>query len=214
MEIKHAQPIYQQVYTKFKELILSGQISPGEKLNMSKLAEQYKISRTPLREALRQLEKERLIVQDENGMRVVNIDKEDFLKLYQCRLLLEKEVVKMVVDTITEENINKMEQILDTLKLAIEERDHLKVLDLNTKFHSALRESCLNEHLIHLLNHVTSLLLIYRANINHKSSFNYEIYEEHVEILEGIKSRDSKIAVNLIEKHLLNDQIRGMSDFI
>ncbi|MEK3989849.1 GntR family transcriptional regulator [Robertmurraya sp. FSL R5-0851] len=213
MEINIVQPLYQQAYREFKKLILTGQISPGEKIVMSKLAEQYNISRTPLREALRQLQTEGLIVQDHTSMKVVELNKTDFLELFHCRLLLEKEVIRMIVEEITEAKLEKVYEVLMESNDAIEVGDSFKILELNTQFHELLIMSCSNYQLAHLLNHVRSLLLIYRANINQKPQYSKEIYHEHLEIYNAIKSRDVERAVEVIEEHLKNDQIRGQSVF-
>lgn len=211
MKINVIQPLYQQAYREFKKLILTGQILPGEKIVMSKLAEEYNISRTPLREALRQLQTEGLIVQDQSGMKVVELDKSDFLQLFQCRVLLEKEVIRMVVEEIKEAQLNKVSDVLADSKEAIEDGDSFKILELNTQFHELLIESCSNRQLAYLLNHVRSLLLINRANINKKPEYYKEIYHEHVNIFNAIKSRDVNKALEVIEEHLKNDHIRGQS---
>ncbi|MBD1380920.1 GntR family transcriptional regulator [Metabacillus arenae] len=211
MEINIVQPLYQQVYREFKKLILTGQILPGEKIVMSQLAEKYKISRTPLREALRQLQTEGLIVQDHTSMKVVELNKSDFLELFHCRLLLEKEVIRMIVTEITEDELAKVYEVLLESKKAIEAGDTFKILELNTQFHELLIMSCSNQQLAHLLNHVRSLLLIYRANINKKPQYYQEIYHEHMEIYKTVKSRDVEQSIKVIENHLLNDQKRGLT---
>jgi len=211
LKINVIQPLYQQAYREFKKLILTGQILPGQKIVMSKLAEEYNISRTPLREALRQLQTEGLIVQDQSGMKVVELDKSDFLQLFQCRVLLEKEVIRMVVEEIKEAQLNKVSDVLADSKEAIEDGDSFKILELNTQFHELLIESCSNRQLAYLLNHVRSLLLINRANINKKPEYYKEIYHEHVNIFNAIKSRDVNKALEVIEEHLKNDHIRGQS---
>lgn len=213
LELNYAPPLYQQAYTEFKKLILTGQIAPGEKVVMSKLAEDYKISRTPLREALRQLQTEGLIVQDQTGMKIVELNKPDFLELYQCRILLEKEVIRSIVTIIPDSDYHKTDAVLLESKQAIEQGDAFRILELNTQFHELLIQHFPNKRMIELLNHVRSLLLLYRANINKKTKYNLEIYEEHCGILAAVKSRNVERAVQLMEDHLLNDQKRGLEDF-
>ncbi|MFC0274396.1 GntR family transcriptional regulator [Metabacillus herbersteinensis] len=213
MEINIVQPLYQQVYREFKKLILTGQIPPGEKIVMSKLAEQYKISRTPLREALRQLQNEGLITQDHSIMKVVELNKNDFLELCHCRLVLEKEVVRLMVNEITKDALEKVYEVLMKSKQAIEDGDSFKVLELNAQFHELLIINCSNQHLVQLLDHTRSLLLIYRAKINKKPQYNLEIFQEHLKLFEAIKSRDIDQSVLEVESHLLNDQKRGLDFF-
>ncbi len=212
MGLNIPEPLYQQAYRELKKLIVTGKLQPGEKVIMSKLAEQYEISRTPLREALRQLQSEGLIIQEHSTMRIVEINKEDFLNLYQTRIVLEKEVIKSIVSIIPVEDFPSIETVLDESKKAIDEGDPFKILELNTQFHEMLMNYCPNPRMIQLLNSVRSLLLIYRANINKKLKNNMEIYKEHKEILDALKSRDIARSVKVIEKHMVNDQNRGLED--
>jgi len=206
------EPLYQQAYKELKKLIITGKLQPGEKVIMSKLADQYKISRTPLREALRQLQSEGLIIQEHSTMRIVEINKNDFLHLYQTRIVLEKEVIKSVVTLIPEEDFPKLEAVLNESRIAIQEGDPFKILELNTQYHELLMYYCPNPRMIQLLNYVRSLLLIYRANINRKAKNNLEIYEEHKEILEALKARDIEKSIQKVETHMHNDQKRGLED--
>lgn len=212
MALTFPEPLYQQAYKELKRLIATGKLQPGEKVIMSKLAEQYEISRTPLREALRQLQSEGLIIQDHTTMRIVEINKNDFLDLYQTRIVLEKEVMKSIVPIIPGEDFFKIECILLESEKAIQEGDPYKILEVNTQFHETLMNYCPNARMIQLLNYVRSLLLIYRATINKKTKNNIEIYREHKEIFEAIKARDIKKSIQLIETHMLNDQNRGLED--
>lgn len=212
MGLNFAEPLYQQAYRELKQLILTGQLQPGEKVIMSKLAEQYKISRTPLREALRQLQTEGLIIQDHTSMRIVSINKEDFLNLYQSRLVLEKAVIELIIDLIPEEDFPRIESVLVESDKVIQQGEPYKILELNTKFHEMLLDYCPNQIMIQLLNHVRSLLLLYRATINKKAKNNLEIVHEHKEILKALKLRDLGQAVKMIEIHMANDQKRGLEE--
>ncbi|SEN25126.1 DNA-binding transcriptional regulator, GntR family [Mesobacillus persicus] len=212
MALTFPEPLYQQAYKELKRLIVTGKLQPGEKVIMSKLAEQYEISRTPLREALRQLQSEGLIIQDHTTMKIVEINKHDFLDLYQTRIVLEKEVIKSIVGLIPEEDFPKIESILLESEKAIQEEDPYKILEANTQFHECLMNYCPNVRMIQLLNYVRSLLLIYRANINKKAKNNMDIYHEHRSIFEAVKTRDVEKSIQCIETHMLNDQKRGLED--
>ncbi|WP_052948681.1 GntR family transcriptional regulator [Mesobacillus campisalis] len=212
MGLNFAEPLYQQAYRELKQLILTGQLQPGEKVIMSKLAELYKISRTPLREALRQLQTEGLIIQDHTCMRIVTINKGDFLDLFQSRMVLEKAVIELIIDKIPDEDFPMIEEVLAQTEKAIEQGDPYQILELNTQFHEKLLNYCPNQIMIQLLNHVRSLLLLYRATINKKTKNNYEIVYEHKEILSALKSRDLEKALRMMEVHMENDQKRGLEE--
>lgn len=212
-----SQPLYQQAYEVIKESILSGGIKPGSRIVTTKLSEQYQISRTPLREALRQLQKDGLLIQDNLGATVVKLRREDFQELYYCRLILEKEMIKLAVHHITDEQLADAENILYKCEKIIEETPseerQMDILKLNTQFHETLTNACLNKRLIQILDQVRNLLLLYRANILKYPENDKNIVNEHRKILSAVKTRDEEKAASVIETHLRNDQSRGEKVF-
>lgn len=210
MEIRTIEPLYQQAYTELKKLILTGKIQPGEKIVTTKLAEQYQISRTPLREGLRHLQSEGLVIQEGTNFRVIELDEKDFKDLCSCRLTLEKDSLKSIIPAIDEKGIKELEEILIKTRQAVKEEDSLKVLELNTAFHETLIDFCSNKWLKQLLNQVRSLLLIYRANIIKHPEFIKEIYEEHMGIFNSVRDKDMDQSLFLVEQHLRNDRRRGL----
>jgi DNA-binding GntR family transcriptional regulator len=210
---KQAPPLYQQVYERVRNSILTGELRPGSKVVVTKLAEEMQISRTPLREALRQLQQEGLLIQGQTCSIVVSLNQKDFEELSMCRLILEKEIIKMVVHEISDENLKEAEQFVHEAKKALSNQQQLEVLQLNAKFHQVLINACPNKQLVELLNQVRSKLLLYRANILKKEKINLETLNEHLSILEALKDRDEERAVQEIEQHSMNDQLRGNEFF-
>lgn len=211
MPIQQSQPLYKQAYDEIKRLILSGEIETGSKIKVAQLADEYKISRTPLREALRQLEKEGLLIQDQTGTTVINLSKKDFEELCLCRLILEREVVKLAVKEATPSVIQEAERLVDEAEQLIKTNDDKKqLLELNARFHEVLIHSISNQNLIQLLDRVRALLILYRATILYSSSSVNGIIHEHRKIVEAIKKADEENAVKAIEEHLKNDRIRGL----
>jgi len=210
MEINIAQPLYHQVYRELKKLILSGEILPGEKINASQLAKKYNISRTPLREAIHQLVSEGIIIQEPGVLTVVQLNKEDFVELYECRKVLEKEVMKLVIGIFTDKDLEEIEYVLKEAELALEEDNTLKVLELFTQFHELLIQPCPNKRLLQFLNQVRSFLLIYRANITRNSDNNNDIHKEHLALFEAVQTKKVSNVNSVIEKHINNDLKRGL----
>ncbi|OHX50250.1 GntR family transcriptional regulator [Cytobacillus oceanisediminis] len=209
--LKFTQPLYQQIYDIIKKSILSGQLKPGEKVNVSHLAEKYNISRTPLREALRQLQIEGLLVQDQLGLSIVKLDETDFKDLYETRIMLEPQIMGLVLKAITEEQLNSIEEILERAEDAFLEGNHLHLLEWNAKFHDRLLDASPNRRAVHLLQQVRSFLLLYRANILKNNEHNREILKEHSQILHALKARDEIAFYQSAENHLRNDLERGMN---
>jgi DNA-binding GntR family transcriptional regulator len=208
-----AQPLYKQAYEALKKGILTGEISSGSRLVATQLAEKYQVSRTPLREALRLLENDGLLVQDKMGATVVKLNKRDFEELCECRLILEKQIVQLILPKITTSQLNKIERVLLQIEEGMGEENSIRILELNSKFHSLLIEACENKRLIQLIEQVRSMLILYRANII-RGSIPREIIKEHRKIFESIKNRDLESALLNTETHLLNDKKRGIKMFI
>lgn len=212
--LEQSQPLYQQVYDLVRHLIISGEIQPGSRIVVSKLAEQYEISRTPLREALRQLQKEGLLVQNNRGTKVIDLDENDFQELCQSRLLLEREIIKLAVSEISAQALEELEEIIVLAESQLKSANNShSFLELNTKFHEIIIHSVSNNRLIQLLDQVRSLLLLYRAKIINYPGHHGEIIEEHRMILHALKERDQEKAIRSVEGHLKNDQIRGRKIF-
>ncbi|MED1438431.1 MULTISPECIES: GntR family transcriptional regulator [Aeribacillus] len=203
-----SKPLYQQAYDEIKKLILTGLIPPGAKVIASQLAEKYNISRTPLREALRQLQNEGLLIDDQTGIYVIELNRKEFEDLCECRLLLEKKLMEMIVNKISNEQLAQIEKVLAEAENSLKEDDSLKILSLNAQYHKLLMDCCPNRRLVQLLEQVRSLMLIYRANINKK--LDPEIINEHKKIFFALKERNMEKVLELIELHLKNDRIRGM----
>ncbi len=204
-----SEPLYRQVYAKIKKSILNGEISPGSKIVVAELAKTFKISRTPLREALRQLQKEGLLVLDNTGTRVIELNRKDFYELCFCRLILEKRIITLVVNEIPDEQLDMIDSIIHKLEKSVVRNEILKVLSLNTDFHEIIINACENKRLVNLLKQVRYLLLLYRAEINKVSIDHVEILKEHKIILKALKDRDVDRAEQAIVNHLNNDYRRG-----
>jgi DNA-binding GntR family transcriptional regulator len=207
------QPLYKQAYEALKKSILTGEISSGSRLVATQLAEKYQVSRTPLREALRLLENDGLLIQDKMGATVVQLNKKDFEELCECRLMLEKQIVELIVPTISNSQLNKIDKVLLQIEEGFGEENSIRTLELNSKFHGLLIEVCENKRLIQLLEQVRSMLILYRANIIRGCTHSGEIVKEHRNIFESIKNRDLESALLHTEIHLLNDKKRGLKMF-
>lgn len=213
VELMISQPLYQQVYENIKKSILSGKLEAGEKIIVTKLAEEFSISRTPLREALRQLENEGLLINKESGLHVIELDVQDFKELYQCRIILEKEVMRMIVHKISETQLDEVKVLLEKADEALETQDYLRLLELNTLFHEKLLESSPNKRAVELIQRTREFLLVYRAKMVRNDRSNTGINKEHRQIFEALLERSEEKVLQIVEMHLRNDEKRGLEIF-
>lgn len=197
--------LYEQVYATLKEQILRGVHPPGQKLNVSKLAEMLNTSRTPVREALRSLEMEGLVVsRSPHGLEVTNFDEASMDSLFQCNSVLEGLAARLAAEKIDEENLLLLEECLFLAEKYHEQDQIDKVFEKNTQFHDTIVKSSENPTLIHLISQIRSHVLAYRS---FESSYKFRptFMEEHWNIYQAIKNRDPERAEKLMRKHILDD---------
>lgn len=211
--IRRSKSLHEQVYETLRAAILSGDICPGERLVETQLAEWLQVSRTPLREALRQLQQDGLVAADaHSGLRVITMSVTDAIELYDCRLALEQ---LSITSACTQATPDQLEQ-LATLVVAAETSvpsataapapTHL--LDLDYKFHHLIAESAGNRRLISLLDQVFDSMALLRIQTLQHNPEVLDIRLEHRQIYEAILSRDTDRAKDAIDRHLSASKAR------
>ncbi len=212
-ELQRPAPLYRQVYWLLRRQILAGEYAPGGILQESRVAGALRVSRTPVREALRQLEREGLLVPRGSEKAVTNPGKEEFVDLYTCRMALERLVAERSAKFADGEGIEFMEGAVERARKATEAQDHSGVLAANTGFHDRMVESARMPTLEHLMDTIRGRILVARRRLLTNTEFEAAICEEHDEILEAIKNSDAKAAQKNMEIHMNNDIQRGIANF-
>jgi DNA-binding GntR family transcriptional regulator len=200
---------YDQIYSSIKQMIFNGSLQPGDYINESKLATQFQISRSPIREAIRSLEKEGLLVIDEKSkLRVYQPKVKDVVEIYECRQALEALSTKLATQRMNEEELRILEAKLIECKSNIEiESEHRTdtIILLNTQFHELIFEFSRNDYLQRQINGLRSLTNYYRGlNVYNKNRFE-EIYNQHFEIFRYIKERNEELASKKMVDHIFTD---------
>ncbi|TCJ19862.1 GntR family transcriptional regulator [Rubrobacter taiwanensis] len=212
MEIQKAQPLYQQVYRLLRRKILSGELGPGESLLENRIAQALSISRTPVREALRQLEREGLVVGRAGDRVVVSPTEEEFVNLYTCRGALERIVAERAARFATEDEIQTMAKAIEEALIKIEAEDHEGVLEANTRFHDQMVESARMPQLKMLMETIRAQILVARRHVlSDSTAAERAICEEHAALLKAIRDRDAERARILMEAHMEADVVRGLN---
>lgn len=213
-ELQRPAPLYRQVYTLLRRQILEGKYSPGEVLHESRMAESLAVSRTPVREALRQLEREGLLIPHGSEKAVTNPGKEEFVDLYTCRMALERLVAERSATYASGDDIEYMATTIKEAREAVEDENHAGVLAANTGFHDRMVESAKMPTLERLMDTIRGQILVVRRNlllIN--TEVETAICDEHDTILDAIKEGDIKAAQKNMEIHMTNDIKRGVANF-
>jgi len=194
-----------RVFHKIREDILSGKYEDHEELREVAIGEEMGVSRTPVREAFRQLELEGLIqIIPNKGAYVTGITEKDVKDIYMIRSLLEGLCVRWAVDHITLEQLEELEENIFLGKYHAQ-KGHLEQLaELDNRFHDILYEACNSKILEHQLRDFHEYVLRVRRKTLSNVIRGPKSNEEHEEILEAIKNKDADLAERLANQHMIN----------
>ena len=194
-----------RVFHKLREDILSGKYEENEELKEVAIGEELGVSRTPVREAFRQLELEGLIqIIPNKGAYVTGITEKDVQDIYMIRSLLEGLCAKWATEHITREQLEEMEENVYLAKFHAE-KGHLDLLaELDNRFHEILYEACNSKMLEHQLKDFHRYVLRVRKKTLSNANRGPKSNLEHEAILEAIKSGDAELAQQLANHHMIN----------
>jgi DNA-binding GntR family transcriptional regulator len=208
--------LYEQTYQALRTAILSGELATGTRLIETQIATALQISRTPVREALRQLQQEGLVVADENGLRVTILSVEDANQLYDCRIALEQLSVSAACQNASSEQLSKLTQLVQKAEKIFEQPQHgltpYQLLDMDYQFHRTIAQSSGNQWLVSLLDQVFDKMALLRIRTTQHNPRVLEIRQEHRRICQAICDRDTAIAVAAIRNHLMESKTRVLSE--
>ncbi|MEH7223466.1 GntR family transcriptional regulator [Bacillus sp. JJ1566] len=192
-------------YQSLKEMILNGELKPGEKLKEVKLAKLLQTSRTPIRDAIRRLDQENLVkVYPSQGAHVTMLSKKIITNLYNCRAVLEGLAVRESIQNISKEDLLFIDESIYLARKYYSENDMKKTLEKNTIFHDVLIESSKNLPLIQMMENIRTQILRYRT-ITSFVGFRENFINEHFEIYQAVSNKESEKAELLMKRHILHD---------
>ncbi|MBR3379668.1 MAG: GntR family transcriptional regulator, partial [Bacillus sp. (in: Bacteria)] len=148
-EMEKPTPYHMQFYEQLKQMIFDGQFQPGERINETQLAKQFGVSRSPVREAMRLLEKDELLIADHrSGYSVYTLTERDVEELYQVRMALETLAVKLACKEATDREIDDIEQVLTKADEAIKQQlPSQDIVQLHEAFHQTIIQASHNHRL-------------------------------------------------------------------
>ncbi|MGZ7828109.1 GntR family transcriptional regulator [Bacillus subtilis] len=200
-------PYYLQFYNQLKKMIFNGTFKPGERINETQLAKSFGVSRSPIREAMRLLEKDGLLkADDRNGFSITSLTAKDVDEIYKIRIPLEQLAVELVIDEADEEELTILEKQLEETEKAIHNgTEDTEIIRLNQKFHELLVDFSHNRHLKNLLEHVNDLIHFCRI-LNYTGDHRAEtILREHRRIFEEVKKKNKEVAKQHVLAHFNHD---------
>lgn len=192
-----------QVFREIEKAILDGVYSPGDSLIEMKLSTELGVSRTPVREALRQLELENLVKTVPNkGAVVIGVSEKDILDIYDIRVVLECLASRWAADNITDEELSELCEVVELQEYYAKKGDNLQVWHLDTKFHEIIYNSSRSRPLRHTLSNFHHYIQKARE-VSFKTSGRAEsAAHEHRNIYEALKQHNADTSSKLTEDHI------------
>lgn len=197
-----------RVFQAIQENILNGVYKENEELRENTIAKELGVSRTPVREALRQLELEGLVkIVPNKGACVTGITKKDVKDIYAVRSMLEGLCARWATEHITDEQIDELEEVILLSEFHLQrgkEGQTQQVTELDGKFHEILYNASNSRILKHVLSDFHKYVrMVRKASVADPARAEKSI-EEHKDILHAIKNRDANAAEILANAHMMN----------
>ena len=207
-------PLRDVVFNTLRQAILRGELKPGERLMEIQLANKLGVSRTPIREAIRKLELEGLVLMiPRKGAEVAEITEKSLRDVLEVRRALEELAVELVCETITDEQIQDLKDAAEEFKESLKDGDITRIAEADVKFHDVIYMATDNQKLIQLLNNLREQMYRYRVEYLKRSDFHQQLIDEHEEIIETIESGQKDRAVQVVCQHVDN-QVEAVMDTI
>ena len=200
-------PLRDVVFQTLRQAILREDLAPGERLMEIPLANKLGVSRTPLREAIRMLEQEGLVVMiPRRGAQVAGISEKSLRDVLEVRKSLEKLAVELACERMTEEDMKEMNRAEEAFSAAVHEGDALRIAETDEQFHDVIYNSTGNTKLVQLLNNLREQMYRYRLEHIKDEKSRLSLLEEHQRMMTALRSRDVELAKKAAGEHIGNQE--------
>ncbi|WP_230280082.1 GntR family transcriptional regulator [Croceicoccus sp. Ery15] len=194
-----------QAYRILREKILSGELPPGHQLKEEELADLCRVSRTPVREAIRQLETE-LFVRRSDSQRsyVAEWTEADVAEVFVLRGMLESHAARLAAGRINADTIAELKQVNEEMRAVVtaEILDDEAFLALNERFHSLILHASASERLAGLLGRLVLQPVVHLTALAYEREQVNRSLSEHLEITEALERGDTEWAEALMTAHI------------
>lgn len=213
MKINEYLPLRDIVFQTLRNAIITGELQPGERLMETQLAEKLGVSRTPIREAIRKLELEGLVVMvPRKGAQVAQFTEKDIQDVLEVRAALEALAAKLACRRMDDRSFLKLQLAIAEYSYAAKNKDLETMIEKDVEFHDIICNATQNDKLIQLFNNLKEQVNRYRITYLKNAEDSETVEAEHLAILEALKNKDEEVASNLASKHIHTqcDSITGL----
>jgi DNA-binding GntR family transcriptional regulator len=195
--------LYEEVAELLRQRIFSRELPPGSWIDELKLAEEYGISRTPLREALKVLATEGLVTMKvRRGAYVTEVSERDLADVYHLLALLESDAAGVVATQATDAQLKELQALHRELEKAVARRE--RFFEINEAFHMRLLEIANNRWRDQMVADLRKVMKLNRHNSLLKSGRIEESLAEHRAIMDALAARDPEASVQRMREHFRN----------
>ncbi len=200
-------PLRDVVFRTLRQSILTGELKPGERLMEIHLADKLGVSRTPIREAIRQLELEGLVVMlPRRGAQVAHITEKSMSDVLEVRLALDELAVKLACERITDEEIECLREACLKFEEAVDSADIRNITSADVAFHDIIFKASRNKRLVQMVNNLAEQMYRYRFEYIKDDSGWQSLITEHRMITDAIAMRDPELSARAIHVHIKNQE--------
>lgn len=200
-------PLRDVVFNTLRKAILTGELKPGERLLEIHLANRLGVSRTPIREAIRKLELEGLVIMiPRRGAEVAQITEKSLKEVLEVRRALDALCAELACDRITAEEEERLKQACDEFERATETKDATTIAAADVALHDIIVQATGNRRLIQLINNLSEQMYRYRFEYIKDENRHDNLIDEHRMIYESIIGRDKEKAAAAAKLHIDNQE--------
>lgn len=216
MKEKPQLSLREAVLISLRHAILTGQLPPDERLMELHLSQEMGVSRTPVREAIRELELEGLVCMNPHrGAYVASITEKEMKDVLEVRRTLESLAVEVAARRMKEEQLNELNKAMLVCENAMKEKNSTKLAEADIQFHNVILDAAGNDKLKLILNNLSDQIYRYRYEFIKEAAHHEAMRLEHRAIYEALKKGDEDRAVSALQYHIDNQaevilcQIKG-----
>ena len=207
LDVNDYMPLRDVVFKTLRQAILKGNLSPGERLVEIRLAKDLGVSRTPIREAIRMLELEGLVIMiPRRGAEVAGITGKSLRDVLEVRKALEELAIEIACERMDEEDIRELNLAMDDFKKAVEKMDLIEIAKSDEHFHDVIFKATDNDKLMLLVGNLREQMYRYRIEYIKDADKRALLVTEHEGILKALKERNVAMAKEQIRQHIDNQE--------
>ncbi len=201
-------PLRDVVFNTLRQAILKGELAPGERLMEIQLADRLGVSRTPIREAIRKLELEGLVLMiPRKGAEVARISEKSLRDVLEVRRSLEELAIELACQRMDTEAVEELEKKQEEFRNAVLNGNAMEIAETDEAYHDVIFKGTCNDRLVQMINNLREQMYRYRLEYIKDKDKRQALVTEHESILEAVRKGHIMDAKEAMREHIDNQEI-------